>query len=87
MGTPVCQGSGVVECVREQFCAVIDGYPQKTRLQATLRGSCGGNARESFDRRPEGAPVTAGTETNLPLVEPQGNLVQVLGAEVRRQGN
>ena len=31
--------------------------------------------------------MRAATEGNLPLVKPQGNLVQVLGREVRRQGN
>ena len=53
----------------------------------TLRVSWGGKARGFFDGGPEGAPVRAATEGNPPLVKPQGNLVQVLGREVRRQGN
>ena len=47
----------------------------------------GGKTRGFFDEGPEGAPARAAAEGNLPLVMPQGNLVQVLGREVRRQGN
>ena len=47
----------------------------------------GGKARGFFDWGPEGAPVRSAAEGNPPLVMPQGNLVQVLGREVRRQGN
>ena len=47
----------------------------------------GGEARGFFDRGAEGAPVRAAAEGSLPLVKPQGNLIQVLVREVRRQGN
>ena len=47
----------------------------------------GGKTRGFFDRGSEAAPVRAAAEGNLPLVMPQGNLVQVLCREVRRQGN
>ena len=51
------------------------------------RAGGGGKAGGSFDGGPNGAPVRAATEGNLPPVMPQGNLVEVLGREVRRQGN
>ena len=47
----------------------------------------GGKARGFLDMGPEGAPVTAAAEENLPLVKPQGNLVRFLGRELRRQVN
>ena len=46
----------------------------------------GGQAGGSFDGGPKGAPVRTATEGNLPLVKAEGNLVEVLGGEVRRQG-
>ena len=59
------------------------GNPPAGALKAAL----GGKTRGYFDGGPEAAPVRAAAEGNLPLVMPQGNLVQVLGREVRRQGN
>ena len=77
----------MVECGCEQCCAVGDCYPQETRPQAPERLSCGGEAIEFFNRGAEGAPPRAEAEGKLPLVKPQGNLVQVLGREVRHQKN
>ena len=44
-------------------------------------------ARGFFDGGPEGEPVRAAAEGNQPMVKPQGNLVQVLGPEVRPKEN
>ena len=48
----------------------------------------GGDAGVSFDGGPDGAEtVRAATEGNLPPVMPEGNLGEVLGRDVRCQGN
>ena len=46
-----------------------------------------GQAGGTFERVLEGAPVREAPDGNLPPVRPQGNLVEVLGREVRRQEN
>ena len=57
------------------------GSPPAGALKAELGG---GEASGFFDRGPKVAPVAEG---NLPLVKPQGNVVQVLVREARRQKN
>ena len=72
----------VLQPVRDgEWCNVAES---NAALLATARG---GKIRRFLDWRPEAAPVTVAAEGNLPLVMPQGNLVQVLGCEVKRQGN
>ena len=44
-----------------------------------------GKTRGFFDGGAKAAPVRAVADATVPLVMPQGNLVQVLGREVRRQ--
>ena len=72
MGTPACEGWQVVECGSEPSCALGDGYRQEAHPQALERLSWGREASGFFDGGPEGVPVRAGAEGNLPLVSPKG---------------
>ena len=52
----------------------------------TPKAEIGGRGQRILGGGPEGAPVRAAAEENLPPVKPQANLVQVLVREVKLQG-
>ena len=59
----------------------------KTPACSHPKGCVGAKAGGFFEGGPDGAPVRAAPNGNLPPVMPQGKLVEILGREVRRQRN
>ena len=62
--------------------------PTRNLPAGALKAAPGGGRPEDYSKGDrEAHPVRPAAEESLPLVMPQGNLLQVLGPEVRRQGN